>query len=184
MRVPFSAIALTTAVFVLVLVFRVVAAVDVGQVGPKLVVQELDGHDFDLGAMRGRVVIVNLWATWCPPCRKEMPALDSFYRRFHGRGLEMIGLSLDRPRDRGDVVKVMRSFSYPAAMLDDAKDNDFGTPSELPVTFIIDENGIVRARLTPEETPVTEQSLDQVVVPLLQNQPKTEASPSIRPRTP
>jgi hypothetical protein len=58
-----------------------------------------------------------------------MPVLDAFYRRYHGQGLEMIGLSADRPHDRSDVSKVMQSFSYPAAMLDDAKVNDFGTPS-------------------------------------------------------
>jgi len=151
------------------------ASATVGQAAPALVVQELDGQTFDLGAQRGKVVVVNFWATWCPPCRKEMPVLDAFYRRYRSRGLEMIGLSADRARDRADVRKVMLSFSYPAAMLDDAKADGFGKPNALPVTFVVDANGIVRARLTPEETPLTEKTLSDAVVPLL---PREAATPS------
>ena len=144
------------------------AATEVGQPAPSLVVQELDGQTFDLGAVRGKVVIVSFWATWCPPCRAEMPVLDAFYRRYHGQGLEMIGLSADRPHDRSDVTKVMQSFSYPAAMLDDAKVNDFGTPGALPMTVVIDGQGMIRAQLTPDQTAVTEKSLSAAVLPLLQ----------------
>jgi hypothetical protein len=96
-----------------------------------------------------------------------MPVLDALYRRYHSQGLEMIGLSADRPRDRSEVIKVMQSFSYPAAMLDDAKVNDFGEPSDLPKTIVIDDHGIVRAELTPDQTAVTEQSLSAAVLPLL-----------------
>src|ERR1039457_704580 len=84
----------------------------VGKAAPALEVHEMDGQAFDLSAQHGEVVIVNFWATWCPPCREEMPALDTFYRRYHGQGLEMIGLSTDRSHDRADVLKVMQSFSY------------------------------------------------------------------------
>lgn len=143
------------------------AAMEVGQPAPSLVVQELDGKTFDLSTVRGKVAVVSFWATWCPPCRKEMPVLDALYRRYHSQGLEMIGLSADRPHDRSEVIKVMQSFSYPAAMLDDAKVNDFGAPAELPKTVVIDDHGIVRAELTPDQTPVTEQSLSAAVLPLL-----------------
>jgi len=154
------------------------AAAIVGNAAPALSVPEPDGQTFDLSAQRGKVVIVNFWATWCPPCREEMPALDAFYRRYHSQGLEMIGLSADRPHDRSDVVRVMKSFSYPAAMLNDAKVNDFGAPSVLPVTFVVGRDGVVRARLTPDETPVTEKSLADAVLPLLGQKAETRASPS------
>jgi cytochrome c biogenesis protein CcmG, thiol:disulfide interchange protein DsbE len=138
-----------------------------GQQAPALVIEELNGKTFDLAAQRGKVVIVNFWATWCPPCRKEMPALDAFYRRYKPEGLEMIGLSADRPHDRSDVVKVMQTFSYPAAMLEDAKSDGFGDPSELPVTYVVDAQGLIRAKFTPDEKPLTEQSLAASVLPLL-----------------
>ena len=141
--------------------------VEVGQRAPSLVVPELNGQTFDLSAMRGWVVVVNFWATWCPPCRKEMPALDAFYRRYHAQGLEMIGLSADRPHDRSDVVKVMQSFSYPGGMLNEAKSDGFGDPSELPVTYVVDTQGLIRAKFISDEKPLTEQSLVAAMLPLL-----------------
>ena len=79
----------------------------------------------------------------------------------------MIGISADRPRDRGDVVKMMRAFAYPAAMLGDATANGFGAPEALPVTYVIDRAGIVRAKFRPDQMAVTEQSLAAAVLPLL-----------------
>jgi peroxiredoxin len=155
------------AVMVLISAPRALADSALGQPAPALVIEELNGNTFDLAGQRGKVVIVNFWATWCPPCRKEMPALDAFYRRYHAQGLEMIGLSADRPHDRSDVIKVMQSFSYPAAMLDDAKSDGFDDPSALPVTYVVDAQGVVRAKFTPDEKPVTEQSLAAAVLPLL-----------------
>jgi cytochrome c biogenesis protein CcmG/thiol:disulfide interchange protein DsbE len=152
------------------------ASVTVGNAAPALVVPELSGKAFDLSSLHGKVVIVNFWATWCPPCRKEMPALDAFYRRYHDNGLEMIGVSMDRPHDRSDVIKVMQSISYPVAIMDDATVNDFGSPDALPMTVIVDGNGVVRAKLTPDQTPVTEKSLADAVLPLLPQNSAAHAS--------
>jgi thiol-disulfide isomerase/thioredoxin len=152
------------------------ASATVGNAAPALEVLELDGRAFDLNALHGKVIVVNFWATWCPPCREEMPALDAFYRRYHGEGLELIGLSADRPHDRSDVAKVMQSYSYPAAMLEDAKVNDFGAPDVLPVTFVVDRSGVIRAKLTPEQTPVSEKTLADAVLPLLAEKPATPTS--------
>jgi thiol-disulfide isomerase/thioredoxin len=152
------------------------ASATIGNAAPALEVLELDGRAFDLSALQGKVVVVNFWATWCPPCREEMPALDAFYRRYHGQGLEMIGLSTDRPHDRSDVTKVMQSYSYPAAMLEDAKVNDFGPLDVLPVTFVVDRSGVIRAKLTPDQTPVTEKSLSDVVLALLAEKPAAQTS--------
>jgi thiol-disulfide isomerase/thioredoxin len=124
----------------------------VGQPAPALAGPELDGRTFDLGALRGKTVLVNFWATWCAPCRQEMPVLNAFYQRYHTGGLEMIGISADRPRDRDDVAKVMQVFLYPAAMLRDLTANGFGPPSALPITYAIDSQGVVRAIFTPDQT--------------------------------
>ncbi|MGB6087951.1 MAG: TlpA disulfide reductase family protein [Candidatus Binataceae bacterium] len=151
------------------------ARAEVGQLAPSLIVEQLDGQRFNLAQARGKVVIINFWATWCPPCRKEMPALDAVYRRYHDQGLDMIGLSADRSRDRSDVLKVMQSFSYPAAMLGDAEDDGFGDPSELPVTYVVDDQGVVRAELTSNTNPVTEKTLSELVLPLLPQKPAAPA---------
>jgi cytochrome c biogenesis protein CcmG/thiol:disulfide interchange protein DsbE len=151
------------------------AAAIVDQATPALVVQELNGQTFDIAKLRGKVVIISFWATWCPPCRKEIPALDAFYRRYHAQGVELIGLSADRPRDRSEVVKMMQSVNYPAAMLDDAKVNGFGTPSALPTTYVVDADGVVRSKSTDTEV-VTEQSLAKMVLPLLPQRTATQGS--------
>jgi thiol-disulfide isomerase/thioredoxin len=143
------------------------ASATIGAPAPPLIAQELGGRTFDLSSLRGKVVIVNFWATWCPPCRNEMPILNDFYRRYRERGLAMIGISLDRARDRSDVQKVMQGFDYPAAILDDAQTDGFGTPSALPVTYVIDGHGIVRVKITPEATPLSEDRLARTVLPLL-----------------
>jgi len=168
---PAAAAAMTVAAAGLAL-----ASAIVGRNSPALVAPELNGQNFDLAQLRGKVVIIDFWATWCPPCRKEMPALNAFYRHYHDKGLDVIALSADRPRDRSDVVKVMQSFSYPAAMLHDAKANGFGEPSELPTTYVVDAQGIVRAKLTPDEKPVTEQTLAAVVLPLLRERTPTQGA--------
>jgi cytochrome c biogenesis protein CcmG, thiol:disulfide interchange protein DsbE len=146
---------------------RVFADAQIGHAAPALVVTELNGTKFDLSKERGKVIVVNFWATWCPPCRKEMPALDAVYRQYHDHGLEMIGLSADHLRRESEVKDVMKSFSYPAAVLAEAKLNGFGQPSELPVTYLIDASGVVRAKLTPSTEPVTAATLGKLLPPLL-----------------
>jgi len=142
------------------------APVRIGERAPALIVPTLDARVFDLAALHGKVVIVNFWASWCSPCRAEMPQLDAFYRRYRARGLELLGVSVDEPADRDAVVRIMRSFSYPGAIAAAAKVNDFGTPLAVPTTWIIDSHGIVRARLMAGNA-VTSHSLEQAVLPLL-----------------
>ena len=179
MRPTISAMVLCGAIIAFAMIVpaqNAFATAEVGQPAPALVVPELNGQTFDLSALRGKVVVINFWATWCQPCRQEMPALNAFYRQYHSQGVEMIGISADRPHERSTVAAVMQSFNYPAAMLDDVKDDDFGDPDSLPVTFIIDGNGIVRAKFTPEVTLATEKSLSAVVLPLLSAKPAEQSS--------
>ena len=130
---------------------------------PSLVVSTLDGQVFDLSKLRGDVVLVNYWATWCAPCRKDMPKLDTFYRRYHQQNLAMIGISVDRPRDLEKVRKVMASLAYPVAMLKGVTVDGFGPPEGVPITWIIDADGKVRDRMID----VRDELLNGIVVPLL-----------------
>jgi len=122
------------------------AAMEIGQPAAPLVANGMDGRTFDLQSLRGKVVLVNFWATWCVPCRKEMPLLAEFYRRHRDTGLARIGVSVDRPRDREKVRKMMTAFGYPAAMLSDIQTQGFDPPDGVPSTFVVDRNGVVRDR--------------------------------------
>jgi thiol-disulfide isomerase/thioredoxin len=135
----------------------------IGKPAPALVVTELDGQTFDLGKLRGKVVLVNYWATWCLPCRKEMPRLDAFYRRYHDHGLELIGISIDRAQDREKVRKTMRVLTYPAVMANDISENGFGKTEGVPTTFVVDSGGTVRDKFID----VYDKLLKDVVIPLL-----------------
>lgn len=143
------------------------AAPVIGQPAPTLVVTELNGSRFDLAAERGHVVVVNIWATWCGPCRQEMPVLDEFYERYHSKGVVLLGLSADHGRRSAAVRKAMKQFHYPAALIETAKKNGFGRPRVVPMTYVFDRRGILRAKLWPGGTPVTEASLEAAVEPLL-----------------
>jgi cytochrome c biogenesis protein CcmG, thiol:disulfide interchange protein DsbE len=139
------------------------AAPEIGKAAPELVVTELDGQTFDLAKLRGKVVLVNYWATWCAPCRKDMPKLDAFYRRYHDQNLEMIGISVDRASDLPKVRKVMAKLAYPVAVLKAVTNDGFGPPAGVPITWIIDTDGKVRDMMID----VRDELLNGLVRPLL-----------------
>jgi cytochrome c biogenesis protein CcmG/thiol:disulfide interchange protein DsbE len=130
---------------------------------PPLVLTALKGETIDLTKLRGKVVLVNYWATWCAPCRKEMPTLDAFYRRYHDQGLEIIGISIDFERDMKKVHKAVGTLAYPAAVLTGITEDGFGHPDGVPVTYVIDTEGVVRDKFIA----VPNKLLHDVVVPLL-----------------
>jgi thiol-disulfide isomerase/thioredoxin len=116
---------------------------------PELVFFDATGNEVSLADFRGEVVVLNLWATWCAPCRHEMPSLDRLQARFGGNGLEVIALSLDR----GDIAKVHDVFeelgiSSLALYHDPAgrAGRALGAPG-LPTTVVIDRSGREVGRL-------------------------------------
>lgn len=139
----------------------------VGDSAPALVVNELDGSRFDLSAERGNVVIVNVWATWCGPCRAEMPVLNDFYNKFHARGVVLLGLSADDVGDEDKVREAVSQFQYPAALLKKASENGFGQPRICPMTYVFDRNGMLVAKLWAGSGPITEESLEAAIEPVL-----------------
>ena len=141
-------------------------ALDTGDAAPALKGVTLDGKPFDIAALKGQVVVVNLWATWCEPCRAEMPLLDAFYKKHRAQGLVLLGLDENDPEDEPEVRKVMADFSYPALVAEKASDDGFRARI-VPITYVIDAGGVVRARLWAGGTPVTEENLETAVAPLL-----------------
>jgi thiol-disulfide isomerase/thioredoxin len=139
----------------------------VGALAPALVLRTLDGAALNLAGQPGKVVVVNVWATWCAPCRAEMPMLNAFALKHAGEPLLLVGASADRTRDKGDVRKVMSAFGYPAGLLSEAKVDELDPPRVLPMTYVIDKAGVVRAVFGGTGTPLTAEQLDGAVRPLL-----------------
>ena len=110
---------------------------------PKLVVDTFDGGKFDLGAQRGRWVVVNFWATWCNPCLKEIPDLDALDRA--REDVVVVGLAYEEI-EKADMQAFLKDhpISYPIAVLDVySPPEDFETPAGLPMTYLISPEGKV-----------------------------------------
>jgi thiol-disulfide isomerase/thioredoxin len=112
---------------------------------PRFVGPTLEGGTVDLAALRGHVVVVDLWATWCGPCRIEMPVIDAVGQAHRAQGVQVVALSADKPRDLGKARQIMAAFHFPSAVIAKAKVNDFGDPRALPQTYVLDRSGRVVA---------------------------------------
>jgi cytochrome c biogenesis protein CcmG, thiol:disulfide interchange protein DsbE len=144
-----------------------IRAIEIGQAAPTFIAKDIKGNPIDLSNMRGKVVLVHFWATWCSSCREEMPVLDAFYKHYHDKGVELVAISLDKPRSREKVEGYMKNFHFSAVMPDDVEANDFEAPEALPVTYVINKQGIINAIFTPEKKMLSEQLLSKSVLPLI-----------------
>jgi thiol-disulfide isomerase/thioredoxin len=100
---------------------------------------DLDGRPVSLEEYRGKVLFLNLWATWCPPCRREMPAMAGLYERFSRQGLSMVAVSNE---DRETVREFLEKNSYPFTILLDTEDvlaRRFAVRA-IPTTLVMDSN--------------------------------------------
>jgi thiol-disulfide isomerase/thioredoxin len=138
-----------------------------GQPAPAMQAKLLDGAPFNLADSAGKVVIVNMWATWCAPCREEMPALDAYYRQHHDQGLVLIALSMDDPKDDAKVRAVTKAYSFPVGLAHDADMKGYGRIWRLPLTFVVDRKGILRKDQWYGDPGLDAQLLEQTVTPLL-----------------
>jgi len=143
------------------------AAPKVGQPVPEFRVTTLDGKPLDADALRGKVTLVHFWATWCPPCVAEMPALDKFYREHRQEGFEVVAISMDDDGDQAKVREFTKRFAFPVAMKSATKVDGFGRLWALPLSFLIDRNAFVRKTEWTGAEAIDAASLDRLVVPLL-----------------
>jgi len=131
---------------------QLAAALAVGgprEEAPAFEVRTLDGEWLALEELRGQVVLVNFWATWCPPCRVEMPGFERVYRERRGDGFVIVGLSADRTGPEG-VRRFLeeRDITFPVAMDHGPLARDFGGVRGLPTSFLIDRQGRIRHVVT------------------------------------
>jgi len=126
------------------------------QVRPLFDVTTLDGARLTPDSLRGKVVLVNFWATWCIPCRAEMPLLEKMYQRHRGEGFQMIGFSVDRGAAQ-DVREFARSrgITYPIAIVGGDEERAFGGVRGYPTSFLLSRSGIVQHAVIGPLAPAT-----------------------------
>ena len=121
----------------------------------------LRGDYVKLSDYRGKVVFLNIWATWCPPCREEMPSMESLYQRLKGRNFEILAVSIDQ-----DGEKAVRPFvakyglTFPVLLDPDRKTYRLYGLTGVPETFIVDKSGIVIHRIIGSQNWMKKEWLD------------------------
>jgi len=135
---------------------------------PELGLESLTGAPVTWESLEGRVVLVDFWATWCPPCRKSMPELQDLHDRYAARGFTALGVSIDEPKSEGKVRKFVASkkIAYPIAI-----DSEHSPAwhrfrvKAVPASFLVDAGGRIVAQWTG--VPADPDSLERKLVELL-----------------
>lgn len=119
-----------------------------GRVAPDFTLTDLQGRNVKLSDLRGKAVVLNFWATWCPPCKQEIPWFVDMQKRYASQGLQVIGVSMDDGGQQ-DVEKFAaeNSINYPILLGKEAVAEQYGGIEYLPTTFYIDRNGVVMERV-------------------------------------
>src|SRR5215471_20844508 len=125
------------------------AAGEVGSSLPGLSVKDLQGHPLSSADLRGKVVLIDFWATWCQPCRKEMPGYQKLADKYGPRGLVVIGFKFDTMPDMEDPIEFAKGIGvhYPLAVATDDVKTRFGGIEGLPTTLLYDRNGVLRMKV-------------------------------------
>ena len=127
-------------------------AVAPGQIGsslPEFSVKDLRGHEVSSAELRGKAVLIDFWATWCQPCKKEMPGYQKLLDKYGARGLVVIGFKFDTMMDTEDPLSFAKRIGvrYPLAVASDDLKQKFGGIEGLPTTMLFDRQGILRQKV-------------------------------------
>jgi len=119
--------------------------VDVGEMAPDFALTDLEGNPFRLSDLRGKVVFINFWATWCPPCRAEMPEIEAIYQEYKDKGVVVIGVDVLETED--EVRQFVQRGGYSWTFVIDKTGEvaaSYGIAA-IPTSFFIDREGIIKA---------------------------------------
>jgi peroxiredoxin len=116
-----------------------------GKMAPGFSLVDTTGKKVSLADYKGRPVVVNFWATWCGPCKLEMPWFEEFHTKYKSQGLEVLGISEDEGLPKEDIVKSANKagVTYPILLTDGKVAKAYGGVDFLPETFYVDKNGTV-----------------------------------------
>jgi thiol-disulfide isomerase/thioredoxin len=125
------------------------AAGEIGSRLPEFIVKDLQGRDISSADLRGKVALIDFWATWCQPCKKEMPGYQKLADRYGPRGFAVIGFKFDTMADTEDPILFARIMGvrYPLAVAVDELKQKFGGIEGLPTTMLYDREGILRKKV-------------------------------------
>ncbi len=111
---------------------------------PDFTLRTADGKNLRLAEQRGRVVLVNFWATWCAPCRQEMPLLNQLYQKYQGSGFTLLGVNVDEDSRNAINLATKLGVSFPVLLDADKAVSKRYDLSSMPSTLLIDRDGKVR----------------------------------------
>lgn len=139
-------------------------SVEEGGLALNFILKALDGGEVSLEGFRGKAVVVNFWATWCPPCRSEIPDFIEFYNQYRGRGVMVLAVNLREPEDHVRAFAEKAGMDFPV-LLDLSGDvAEIYKVQAIPTTIVVDESGVIKSRIVGM---TTRDALERVVRPLL-----------------
>ena len=128
---------------------KVIAAGEIGSRLPDFAVKDLQGHNISSVNLKDKVVLIDFWATWCQPCKKEMPGYQKLVDRYGTRGFAVVGFKFDTMMDTEDPIMFARKIGvrYPLAVATEDLKQRFGGIEGLPTTLLYDRQGILRKKV-------------------------------------
>jgi thiol-disulfide isomerase/thioredoxin len=127
----------------------IIAAGEIGSHLPEFSLKDLQGREISSADLRGKVVLVDFWATWCQPCKKEMPGYQKLLNLYGPSGFAVIGFKFDTMADTENPVQFAKKIGvrYPLAVASDYLKQRFGGIEGLPTTMLYDRQGILREKI-------------------------------------
>lgn len=116
----------------------------IGKQAPDFSLPTLSGGEAAMGAYRGKVILLNFWASWCAPCKEELPELERIYQGFQERGFEVLGINIDKRRKNASKIASRFGLSFPVLLDPAAKIIEEYPGRAMPVSYLIDTKGVIR----------------------------------------